>query len=69
MKRELPILFKKNSSNYKEMNIYEFKSVLEKIALLMFEMKDEEFPTDTDKLEAFYKYIQIDDQEAYRAKF
>jgi len=38
----------------------------EKIALYMFEDKDEEMPTDMDKVEGFYKYIGVDNPNFYR---
>lgn len=32
----------------------------------MFEDKDEELPNEFDKIEAFYKYIGVDDANFYR---
>lgn len=34
----------------------------------MFENKEEDFPTDFDKIEAFYKFICIDDINAMKLK-
>lgn len=61
----LPQLFKRVSNNYKDLTFQEFQVLLEKIALLMFEEK-EDLPSEFDKIEAFYKYIGVDDQNFYR---
>ncbi|KRX03882.1 hypothetical protein PPERSA_04760 [Pseudocohnilembus persalinus] len=65
-KKMLPQIFKKVSNNYKDLTFQEFQIILEKIALLMFEDKDEELPNEFDKIEAFYKYIGVDDANFYR---
>ena len=39
LKQSIPQFFKKNSSNFKEISIGEFKTVLEKIGVIMFEGK------------------------------
>ena len=59
-KLDLLTLFKKTSSNYKEMTFDEFQVLLEKLAIIMFEDKDDELPSDLDKVEAFYKFIGLE---------
>ncbi len=65
MKKHLPLLFKKNALNYKELDFEAFKVLLEKIALIMFE-DNPDLKTDFDKAEAFYKYIGVDNPNFYR---
>ena len=65
-KLDLLTLFKKTSSNYKEMTFDEFQVLLEKLAIIMFEDKDDELPSDLDKVEAFYKFIGLENQNFYR---
>ena len=59
-KLDLLTLFKKTSSNYKEMTFDEFQVLLEKLAIIMFEDKDDELTSDLDKVEAFYKFIGLE---------
>lgn len=65
-KRSIPHLFKKTSSNFKELSLDEFKIMLEKISLLMFEGESSSY---VDKVEELYKYIGLDDPTVYRKKF
>lgn len=48
------------------MTFDEFQMALEKVALIMYEERDNEMPTDFDKVEAFYKYIGVDNPNYYR---
>eukprot|EP00825_Cyclidium_porcatum_P003873 TRINITY_DN11799_c0_g1_i1.p1 TRINITY_DN11799_c0_g1~~TRINITY_DN11799_c0_g1_i1.p1 ORF type:complete len:463 (-),score=89.01 TRINITY_DN11799_c0_g1_i1:64-1452(-) len=65
-KKAIPNLFQKTSPNYKELTLQQFKQILEKIALVMYQDQNDQYPTEIDKVETFYKYIAIDDPNIYR---
>lgn len=56
-KKEILLMFKRASANYKELDFDQFRDLLEKVGIAMYK---DELLTDERKIDKFYLLIKID---------